>query len=531
MYVHQKRLPPHQRQLIVDWISTWIDSLGDSPAEGSIKKSIFKKLAPSRRNNLLRKKALHTFLETEKACRESNFRISLSLRGVKPYADSAILLIASRKIASILGRFDRSEMLSLGRFGPGATFLCRGEDVSRARKFRLSDVTPEFQQQAGLLIAEGYPLWTENLTDSPWAVPLLTPVRGGRYSTVLKDETTDRSIIVEPTINSWFQQAIGRMIRSRLLKKCGVNLDDQTTNRRLARLGSVSDDLATVDFSSASDLISWKLVYDLLPPEWFDWLNLTRSHSVLIDGEWVRLEKFSSMGNGFTFDLQSLIFYALSWSLASHYGYNTFWVNVFGDDLIMPSGLEEPFLELCLDVGFQVNVRKSFFKGPFRESCGHDYFNGENIRGVYCKVLETDIDVMRLHNRFTEWSARVGIDCREITETLRLWKNDDHPYVPPSLGDLGWYASFDEALPPIDRHGWEGFRVSILVPVFKRHETFERDLLLDRLFGIPPRDNLEEDLYGREAAFARNSLKLREDPIGYRVEEVTSLWEDILQRA
>jgi hypothetical protein len=179
---------------------------------------------------------------------------------------------------------------------------------------------------------------------------------------------------VEPTINSWFQQGIGRMIRSRLKRRVGVDLDDQSTNQRLAWLGSISNDLATVDLSSASDLISRKLVEDLLPRDWFFWLDITRSHRVLIDDSWVELEKFSSMGNGFTFDLESLIFYALSWAVTTVEGYNTFWVNVFGDDIIIPAGVKELFLKTFDSLGFRVNENKSYFEGPFRESCGKDFY-------------------------------------------------------------------------------------------------------------------------------------------------------------
>lgn len=515
MDVKPRKLSDNERSYILDSIDCFIDGLPDSPAVLSLRRSAFKKLRSRRRNPDLRVRAQATFLKTEEDCRATNSRVSLNIRGVKPYGDSSVLYIASRKIAEILGNFNVAEMLHLSRFGKGATYHCRGSDVSKARKFSLTDVTFEFQKLASSLLAE-YPLWAGSLADTDLPVcPLLTPVPGGRYSSVPKDQTTDRSIMVEPTINSWFQQGIGRSIRRRLLSKTGVDLSDQTLNRRLACLGSMTDDLATVDLSSASDLISWKLVYDLLPEDWYYWLDITRSRRVQIDGKWVELEKFSSMGNGFTFDLQSLIFYALGWAVAKLEGYNPFWVNVFGDDIVIPSGIKERFLETFLACGFKPNVEKSFFSGPFRESCGHDYFNGENIRGVYVRTLETDIDVMKVHNRFYEWANRLGVEWSELRRVFLLFIGHFRAKVPPSLGDIGVFSSFDEATPAVARslpgsQGWEGYRIVIMTPVLLTAQRSDRFLLLDRLRG-------SED--------QGNEIALRQDIAGYRYRETISLWE------
>lgn len=514
MGVKPQKLTDEAREYLLDAVDAWAGGLEDSPQAASIRKAVFKKLRGRTKDPKLATVAQAAFFLTEVDCKEQNRRISRSWHGAMPYAESKILYLASRKIASILGDFSIDEMLRRGRFGPGATYLCRGSDVSRARKFSLTDVTPEFGKIARGLLAE-YPLWASSLTDADGDVcPLLEIVPGGRYSTVPKDRTTDRSIIVEPTINSWFQQGIGRMIRARLRSRVGVDLDDQTTNQRLAQLGSSSNDLATVDLSSASDLICKRLVEDLLPADWFFWLNITRSHRVKCGENWIELEKFSSMGNGFTFDLQSLIFYALSWAICVDRGYNPFWVNVFGDDIIVPSGIKEDFLKLFHDVGFRVNVQKSYFEGPFRESCGKDYYNGVNIRSVYVKTFETDIDVMKLHNRLFEWTYRFGLEWKELRELLLLFLSHISAKVPPCLGDLGVHAHFDEVCPPLARDharfaGWEGYKVKVLLPVLRKAGRYDRFLVLDRLQG-------SED--------QGNEVPLRLDICGYRYGEVVSDW-------
>jgi hypothetical protein len=339
---------------------------------------------------------------------------------------------------------------------------------------------------------------------------MLTVVPGGRYLTVAKNSSTDRSIIVEPTINSWFQQGLGRMIRQRLKSKCGVDLDDQSVNRRLAALGSISDDLATVDLSSASDLISKKLVLDLLPNDWYFWLNATRSHRIEIDGEVMVLEKFSSMGNGFTFDLQSLIFYALSTAISELEGYNSFWVNVFGDDIVIPSGIRDRFCSVFNDVGFQINVNKSYFSGPFRESCGHDYYYGVNIRAVYLRKLHTMFDLMVFHNRIFEWAERTQHSIVEVRQVILSFFDGFPCRIPPRLGDVGIFSHFDEVCPSVARFGWDGFKVRIAVPIFRKKERNDRFLLLSKLLG---------------SQFSRNFVETREkEPIRFRICDTISIW-------
>lgn len=500
-------LQPSTRELILNELSLFAAGLKDEVHQSVMSKTLFKKLKPLKNDPLLRKVALEKFLTTETSCRETNRRIASCLRGNKSYADGGVIHTAARKIQEILGPFSIPDMLNLSRFGKGATFRCRGEDVSRARKFSLTDVTPEFNKMARGLLAE-YPLWAASLSEaSEFAptCPLLDVVPGGRYSTVPKDSSTDRSIIIEPTINSWFQQGIGRSIRKRLLYKTGVDLDDQSINQNLACIGSLSNDLATVDLSNASDLISTELVKDLLPDDWFFWLNLTRSRRVLIDGSWVELEKFSSMGNGFTFDLESLIFYALSWALVVSEGFNPFWVNVFGDDIVIPSGVKVPFLKLFDDVGFQVNVAKSFFDGPFRESCGHDYHRGVNVRGVYVKDLRTDIDVMKVHNRMYEWANRHSIRWDGLRGFLLTHLSHLKARVPPELGDVGVFSSFEEALPIASRDGWFAVGYIGMLPVLRTKERSDRYLLLDRLQG---------------SDFQRNKCAVRQDIIAYRLARI-----------
>jgi len=122
-----------------------------------------------------------------------------------------------------------------------------------------------------------------------------------------------RSICVEPGLTSFYQLALGEEIRRRLLR-VGVDIRDQTRNQLLAREGSVTGLLATIDLSSASDTMSYELIRYLLPPDWFDLLTSFRSPSVTYKGSVIDLEMFSSMGNGFTFPLETLVYWSLTYA-------------------------------------------------------------------------------------------------------------------------------------------------------------------------------------------------------------------------
>lgn len=127
---------------------------------------------------------------------------------------------------------------------------------------------------------------------------------------VPKTAKTLRSIAIEPLMNGFVQKGIDLELRKKL-KFVNIDLSDQSLNQKLARLGSTDDSdtsFVTIDMSSASDSISTELVRYLLPDSWFRLLDRTRSHSYVLDSEEKIFNKFCSMGNGFCFPLETLIF-------------------------------------------------------------------------------------------------------------------------------------------------------------------------------------------------------------------------------
>jgi hypothetical protein len=148
-----------------------------------------------------------------------------------------------------------------------------------------------------------------------------------------------------------------------------------------------------MDLSNASDTISRNLVKLLLPGRWYDVLDDLRSKKTEFRGSWYLLEKFSSMGNGFTFELETLIFLALTLALDTSWddpkgphflvpGVNVF---IYGDDIIAPTEYSNDLLACLEFFGMSVNKRKTFVSGPFRESCGGDFFLGRDVRPYFLK--------------------------------------------------------------------------------------------------------------------------------------------------
>lgn len=253
-------------------------------------------------------------------------------------------------------------------------------------------------------------------------------VRGSRLSFVPKTTAISRTICTEPICNMLFQKGIAAVLTRLIRRSCGIDLRTQPDkNRELARLGSIDGRFGTIDLSSASDSMSLSLVREMFPRHVYDMLVMSRSPmTVLPDGTEVELHMISSMGNAYTFPLQTLLFAALVYgayrvrgihlSRPGEHSLGNF--AVYGDDIIV---LEEAYdltvrlLSLC---GFSVNIDKSFNEGLFRESCGHDYYHGHNVRGVYIQTLRDVSDRYSAINRLNRWSALWGVPLPRVVSFL-----------------------------------------------------------------------------------------------------------------
>lgn len=421
--------------------------------------------------------AFDGFLASEKSCREvnlDNFRTAHLKHGSFEWIHNDSI----RQIEFCLGDFSADEFFDSANWGPGVTQIIK-RDTSSTNKFRLENgITRALHDFIAPLLGGAYPIWD------------LTKVKhqpGNKIVTVPKNSRTDRTIAIEPGLNLWFQKSIGSMIRRRLLR-LGCNLNSQERNQRLARVGSRTNKLATVDFASASDSISISTVEALLPRRWYTLMNLVRSRCGSLEGNQFFYEKFSSMGNGFTFELESLIFLALARSCCRKLHVDEKQVSVYGDDVIIPVEAFDLFVEICKIYGFSVNRQKSFQSGGFRESCGSHYYDGGDCKPYYLKgVVEGELQVYLAANSISRLSSSgmiFGRDGRfESCHRFLRSKVRNPCLISDGYGDGGFIVDFDEATPPRARHGIEGYRVKLVLAVPIRYSSADHALLLARLKG------------------------------------------------
>jgi len=366
------------------------------------------------------------------------------------------------------------QLFEAGETGPGASIGGRGGDFYT--KMFSSELST-----TGLSLYAEYRANIKGLTS--WSMaeshrfatcngPKL--VEGNRLSLVPKNIDISRTICTEPTLNMWYQLGLGNVIRERLRSFFGIDLRYVAdTNRHMARLGSLAQDgsvsFSTIDLESASDSISLTLV-DTLFPQWFsDILKYLRSPvSRLPDGSALTLNMVSTMGNGFTFPLQTLLFSAVVSAVYAEKGIPLNRVNseepnwsVFGDDIIVRSDTFDRVVYLLDLLGFRVNADKSFKEGPFRESCGCDFFKGHMVRGAYLKHLSTSQDTYVAFNKLVRWSARNQISLDTTLQYLLrkapflgvpFWESDDAGFKVPDWwpwlrvkriqGGSRYYASY-----------------------------------------------------------------------------------------
>lgn len=386
-------------------------------------------------------KAVSSFLAAEHRCKRVNlkFRVFSLLR--REAADdrrkllSEILEVARREVLMVLGETpDLRQIYSKCDFSGGASIGVHGDATNIGRKV-LSDswsVTPACAPYAYEALREnhqfqllfGRSLGFEQEIGDPMGDPAFAPCGGGllmdqksfldlfsskiRYvqhnqiAFVPKTAKTHRAIAVEPLLNGFVQKGIDAYIRE-LLKhsRYRIDLSDQTKNQRWAKWGSLEamrDPFVTLDLSAASDSISIALVRHLLPPEWFVLLNATRSPSFLLNGVVRRYEKFCSMGNGFCFPLETLLFAAIAGACYKVMGQRP-QISVYGDDIIVRQNIALLVTEMLNYVGFKVNREKSFYHGPFRESCGADWVRGRDVTPVYMrKRVDSLTKLINFHN-------------------------------------------------------------------------------------------------------------------------------------
>lgn len=316
-----------------------------------------------------------------------------------------------------------------------------------------------------------FPAWYMCVPNEKWAAealayrkPLLEPGAEPpvKVITVPKTMKAPRIIAMEPAHMQYVQQALRQLFYAEIerdsVTKHLIHFTDQVPNQELARLGSIDGSLATLDLSEASDRVSNVLVLNLFEqwPHLSAAIQASRTTRARVQGHGViPLTKFASMGSALTFPIEAMVFLTvtiysilegkkLSFSeireAATKLGHGM--VAVYGDDIICPV---EHVLAVRSNLelfGFKVNSHKSFWNGKFRESCGKEYYNGQDVsivkwrRALPHSRLHTHELVSMVASRnllyaFGLWQATRWVD-KEIHALIGplplVWSSPDRPF-------------------------------------------------------------------------------------------------------
>ncbi len=409
------------------------DDSTESYASAHLLNNVFKKLITYQKADA-EQKSLDKFLSINDDCR--NWKLDKQTWSMK----DDLLYSTFRDI--VWRVFSRSELMFCnldflaprGALGPGANIGARGSDLyTKLYGSPLSCSRYSIFESYQRFVAT-----SDRLKGAEFRRALEfghePTICDSKLSFVPKSNDICRTICTEPTLNMWFQRAYSHQIETVLLDRFNIDLGRQPDiNRELARIGSRDDSFSTIDLASASDSISLGLLRDILPREVMCLLMCLRSPFTLLpSGDRCELHMVSSMGNGFTFSLQTLIFSCMVEAVYSVYGIalhkpiasgrslalGNF--SVFGDDIIVEKLAFQPLCRLLNICGFKVNDTKSFSIGPFRESCGADFLYGTNVRPVFIKDLDEKHSLYSTINLLRYWSARLRIP---LSRTLNYLKS------------------------------------------------------------------------------------------------------------
>lgn len=321
-----------------------------------------------------------------------------------------------------------------------------------------------------------------------------------RILAVRKDMTKDRWITCSPTPYVY----AGQYMRGMLVHACAsspyrdsINTLDQSGQRRRALAGSIDGDIVTIDCENASDWYAFHLVQELFAnqPAWLRMLTACRVPvGELPNGDRVEFGMYAGMGNATTFVVQTVGYFALSvaalqYQLGDHSATArrrmAALVSVFGDDIIGPAWGAAAIVEALTSVGLKINHRKTFDRGPFRESCGMDALRGVQITPTRIKKLlptsSRDIESALAWSEYALALKDKGYGRTWSVIVQALAELGPLPWVPSGSGVVGLHTTEAWRYRVHNRLYWSEGHQSYMVKAMRaKAETRKRPLRGDR---------------------------------------------------
>jgi hypothetical protein len=285
-------------------------------------------------------------------------------------------------------------------------------------------------------------------------------IDAARLKFVPKDFRKTRSICMEPLILMWAQQGVRDWVENSIghgVLRSFVFLKDQTKNQEGAQFGSDFGLVDTIDLSSASDSVGWRLIKATFPAKVLKYLAGTRSKCVVVPDQDDPIEvlKFAPMGSALCFPVQTILYSSIvimatlrdafssdewtDWDSSSTdtrrglitrlfhkefsfsaSKYQPF--RVYGDDIICDSRVTSNVMALLSDLKFMLNEEKSFVgQHLYRESCGKHYYDGSDVTpfAFRIKKLEAKVRIDTLAGVITSINRSLEYGYRNLGRCLK----------------------------------------------------------------------------------------------------------------
>lgn len=422
------------------------------------------------------------FLSAEEQCGRANARLHDFANNARTPEYIRTLLLRARSILNgIVGPLNLDQLARHSRFSGGATTEGNRAVSHPSKKWG----------EASQITATALPYWHAYVrwaklcssdcdTGSEWN-DLFREVKivdANKIFTVPKNFEKRRFAAMEPPLNMFFQLGLGGLYKRAAQREGLLKSDAKEDHMQMALYGSATGELVTRDLKQASDTVCCAIIEELWPADHVRTMYDLRTPRGVWEGQHVVYEKISSMGNGFTFEVETLTFYALVRAVCGRDAL----VSVFGDDIIYPAEFDEEVVTLLDYCGFISNADKSFATGPFRESCGGHYFEGEDVTPFYVEQMPTSLpEVIDLHNHAIEWTERSGQSVQNsyvVSIIMACRRIVPRKYWGPRDVDGVLWCEWDEARPSWDAqiHAFQvwGFSKKVLQ---QKHDYYIGGLL------------------------------------------------------
>lgn len=331
---------------------------------------------------------------------------------------------------------------------------------------------------SSLQLAKKYD-WIHPLTEESERLPNRPP---GHFQSVPKGIDSKRGICFELVAHQYCQQAIADAMAEAFLQVPSFGFDpfNQDHNRDLALLGSQTLSYGTIDLSSASDTVSWKLIREIFPTQlWRDQARCRSTYVELPTLGVIPLETAHTSGSGTCFRSESLVFSLVIQLAQAHMGVHRRFA-VYGDDLVVHRDHFDEVLRILRALHFKVNEEKTFYPGSvFTESCGIECYLGKDVSPCRLPRRYDAVSLQQgrpdsadgtvsLINRFSEYGFRNARSFLLQDYFVHLTK---YPQFSdnPNLGILSWTDDLNYHLR--HRRNIHLQRPEVLVDVFRPRDT------------------------------------------------------------